>query len=403
MSKRKITDPKKKPLAASLVLLAALWAGSCTSDLTQPSDMPGANDKIPLLVRNITLEESAVATRAATAPAVGSSVGVFRHADSYYTVGSNNIKYTLTADKGWQPATAGTDILLGANDSRALLYAYHPSNDKIAVAADSVTVDLAARDYDAAYDLSYMAADSAQALDVGGLVYNFHPGVNFRMKHAYTRLGVTLTRGDDYGNAGAITAVSLTLNGGGKLYSTGTQNISTGDYTPGTADIEKITYTVPADTKITPTAKTASFSYLLPPDKSGTISDLTLTVTVDGITTRTTISAAGLDLKVGTYYAVKATLNYNGLAATTLKTTDWDSQPAWNEEVTFVPKLEFIDIGLPFLIAPGNLRAVKPAGSDAYKYFFAEEQEYYSGVVGSAYDPAGETIFAGTRSTPVRL
>lgn len=366
----------------SFTLLKLLFLlASCTTDLDGASGTPGANDPVPLLVKNITLEESAVATRAATAPAVGSSIGVFRQTDSYYTTASNNIKYTLSTDKGWQPATADTDILLGSNDSRALLYAYHPAGDKIAVKADNVTIDLAARAYDADYDLSYVPAGQAQALDVGGLVYNFHPGVNFTMRRAYTQLGVDLTRGDDYGGAGAVTAVSLTVNGGGKLYSGGTQNIATGAYTAGTADINKITYTVPADTKITPAAKTASFRHLLPPGKSGAISDLTLTATVDGMTTRTTISAAGLDLKAGTRYVVKATFNYNGLAAT-IKTTDWDSQTAWKEDVTFVPIVPPgpIDIGLDFVFAPGNLIATSD-GLGGYTYAFAEWQGYYSGDV----------------------
>lgn len=363
------------------VLKLLFLLASCTTDFDGPSGTPGANDPVPLLVKNITLEESAVATRAATAPAVGSSIGVFRQTDSYYTTASNNVKYTLSTDKGWQPATAGTDILLGSNDSRALLYAYHPAGDKIAVKADNVTIDLAARAYDADYDLSYVPAGQAQALDVGGLVYNYHPGVNFTMRRAYTQLGVDLTRGDDYGGAGAVTAVSLTVNGGGKLYSGGTQNIATGAYTAGTADINKITYTVPADTKITPAAKTASFRHLLPPGKSGAISDLTLTATVDGMTTRTTISAAGLDLKAGTRYVVKATFNYNGLAAT-IKTTDWDSQTAWKEDVTFVPIVPPgpIDVGLDFVFAPGNLIATSD-GLGGYTYAFAEWQGYYSGDV----------------------
>lgn len=364
----------------SFTILKLLFLlASCTADITQPSDNPEEDGRIPLLIKNITLEENSVITRAATAPAVGSVIGVFRQTDSYYTTASNNIKYTRTADKGWQVAAAGTDILLGADDSRALLYAYHPSNDKITVAADNVSVDLAAREYDADYDLSYVAAGNAQALDISGVVYNYHPGVNFPMKHAYTRLGVDLTRGDNYGGVGTVTAVSLTLHGGGKLYSTGTQNIATGNYTAGTADLDKLTYTVPADRKIIAADKTASFSYLLPPGKSGAISNLLLTVTVDGVTTTTVISAAGLDLKAGTNYVVKATLDYYGLTAATLKTTDWDSQPAWNEEVGFVPIIPPIDIGLPFVIAPGNLIATAKSDGSGYTYTFAPEQGYYSG------------------------
>lgn len=317
------------------------------------------------------------ATPAVTAPPAGSSIGVFRQADTYYTTASNNVKYTLAADGKWKVATTGTDILLGANDSRALLYAYYPNHGKIAVAADNVSVTMGSRAYDADHDLAYMAAGNAVATDAGGLVYNFHPGVNFTMKRAYTQLAVSLTRGDNYGGTGAVTAVSLTLNGGGKLYSSGTQNIATGTYTTGTANVDKITYTVPANTKVTTAAKTAVFAQLLPPGKDGTVSSLTLTVTVDGVTTNTTISTADLAMEAGKRYLVKATLNYYGLAAF-IKTTDWDSQTAWNEGADFVPEIPPVDIGLPFVIASGNLVAA-PNASGGYTYSFAEDQGYYSG------------------------
>ena len=77
------------------------------------------------------------------------------------------------------------------------------------MAADNSSVTLDNRAYDADYDLAYMAAGNAVATDAGGLVYNFHPGVNFTMKRAYTQLAVSLTRGADYGGTGAVTAVSL--------------------------------------------------------------------------------------------------------------------------------------------------------------------------------------------------
>ena len=355
-------------------LLPVLLLSACASEDMAENRESGNG---ALSVREVVTETGGTTTRAATAPPTGSSIGVFRQTDSYYTTASNNVKYTLATDGKWKVATTGTDILLGANDSRALLYAYYPSNSKIAVAADNVTVTLAARAYDADYDLAYMAAGNAVATDAGGLVYNFHPGVNFTMKRAYTQLAVSLTRGDGYGHTGAVTAVSLTLNGGGKLYSSGTQNIATGAYTTGTANVDKIIYTVPANTKVTTAAKTATFAQLLPPGKNGTVSNLTLTVTVDGVTTNTTIATADLAMEAGKRYLVKATLNYYGLAAS-IRTTDWDSQTAWNEEAEFVPIIPPIDLGLPFVIASGNLLAASN-GSGGYTYSFAEDQGYYSG------------------------
>ena len=378
---RKTTNNTIWASGRQLSLLIPLFLlGGCTAQEDVTEAQQAAYGK--LAVNEVVTFADGASTRAdatptATAPPAGSSIGVFRRADTYYTAAGNNVKYTLAADGKWKVATTGTDILLGANDCRALLYAYYPNHGKIAVAADNVSVTMSNRAYDADYDLAYMAAGNAEATDAGGLVYNFHPGVKFPMKRACTQLAVSLTRGGNYGGVGAVTAVSLTLNGGGKLYSSGTQNIATGVYTAGTADVDKVTCTVPANTKITTTARTATFAQLLPPGKNGTISDLTLTVTADGVTTNTTISTAGLAMEAGKRYLVKATLDYYGLAAT-IKTTDWDSQTAWDEGAEFVPVVSHdIDIGLDFYIADGNLIASKNA-DNTLSYAFADEQGYYS-------------------------
>lgn len=389
MMKRKMTNNTIWALGRKLTFLVPLFLlGSCAAQ-DDVTDAPQTGHGT-LAVNEVTTFTGSTFTRADAAPTVaippaGSSIGVFRQADSYYLTASNNVKYTFGTNGKWAVATAGTDILLGANDSRALLYAYYPNSGKIAVAADNTSVTLGNRAYDADYDLAYMPAGNAVATDAGGLVYNFHPGVKFPMKRAYAQLAVSLTRGDDYGGTGTVTAVSLKLNGGGKLYSSGTQNIATGVYTAGTADVEKITYAVPANTKVTTAAKTATFAQLLPPGKNGAVSNLTLTVTVDGVTTNTTIAATDLAMEVGKRYLVKATLNYYGLAAS-IKTTDWDSQTAWNEEAEFVPVIPPIDLGLTFVIASGNLLAA-PNGSGGYTYSFAEVQGYYSGdgTVGDYY------------------
>ena len=402
---RKTTNNTIWASGRQLSLLIPLFLlGGCTAQEDVTEAQQAAYGK--LAVNEVVTFADGASTRAdatptATAPPAGSSIGVFRQADTYYTAAGNNVKYTLAADGKWKVATTGTDILLGANDCRALLYAYYPNHGKIAVAADNVSVTMSNRAYDADYDLAYMAAGNAEATDAGGLVYNFHPGVKFPMKRACTQLAVSLTRGGNYGGVGAVTAVSLTLNGGGKLYSSGTQNIATGVYTAGTADVDKVTCTVPANTKITTAAKTATFAQLLPPGKNGTISNLTLTVTADGVTTKTTISTAGLAMEAGKRYLVKATLDYYGLAAT-IKTTDWDSQTAWDEGVEFLPPpppAHSIDIGLDFYIADGNLRATKETGSSSYTYAFAEGQGYYSGVDG-AYNSAGGDYFCWNWDDP---
>ena len=318
-----------------LFALAMVAMSACTEDeAVHPAS-------VTLAVQAVSAgEETGVAasradTRATTTePPVGSSIGLFRLTDSHYTTAVNQVKYTRSAS-GWAVATAGTEIKLGADDCRALLYAYYPNNDKISISGNE-TVTLGSRMYDSGYDLCYMAAGTAEAADAAsGQVYNFHPGVKIPMKRAYTQVAVSLTRGDDYAEPGSITAMSLTLNGGGHYYSSGTQNIRTGAYTAGTANINKIDYTVPADTKLTATDKNILLSYLMPPGKSGTLTNLTLSVTADGRTVTVPVSVAGLDMSAGKRYLVKAKLDYRSLDVQ-VETTDWDSQPSFDGgEVVF--------------------------------------------------------------------
>ena len=63
------------------------------------------------------------------------------------------------------------------------------------------------------------------------------------------------------------------------------------------------------------------------------------------------------------------------------------------------PPAHSIDIGLPFYIADGNLRATKETGSSSYTYAFAEGQGYYSGVDG-AYNSAGGDYFCWNWDDP---
>lgn len=313
----------------AVLLLAAGLLGACNE-----------SDSVEIATESLTVQEvfnseTTAVSRAVTTLTSG-SIGVFRKTDSYYNSASNNVKYTYTSSKWVLDAATleANKIKLGANDCRALLYAYYPNNGKIVVNADNVTVPLTSRMYDADYDLCYTKAGDATATS-NGVVYNFRPGVTFPMKHAYTQLSVSITRGAGYTDTGNITQVKLALNGGGNYYSTGTQNISTGVHTPGTA-VTTIDYTVPANTKVAKKDDNATLNYLLPPGKNGTINNLLLTLTVDGKTTQTQIAATSLAMEAGKRYVLKVLLNYNALAIGVNVTDDWDSQTAFNGEAEFV-------------------------------------------------------------------
>lgn len=320
-----------------VLLLAACLICACNneSEIVEPAGTSS------LGVQGVYNPGSEVVTRAAsTTPVTSGSIGIFRETDTYYTTLCANVKYTYTSGK-WALAAGETNkILLGAQDCLASLYAYYPNAGKISVEADNKSVKLNAQAYDADYDLCYCSSGSATATDAGGLVYNFHPGVAFTMKRAYTQIAVKLTRGVGYKATGNITAISVKVSPDdtGRYYSSGTQDISSGTYTPGTADKSEIIYTVPADTKLAATNASLQVNYLLPPGKSGAVNHLILSITADGTTAETKISVAGIvNMEAGKCYVLHALLNYDALAVNGIQVVDeWDSQPSFDGDAEFV-------------------------------------------------------------------
>lgn len=326
----KARNGKFRQSVVLLMVACLMCACSNESEYAEPAGM------LSLSVQGVyNYGGEAVATRAAATTTVTSgSIGVFRKEDPYYTPGSADVKYTYASGKWTRAADATDSIPLGAQDCRASLYAYYPNNGTISVGADNA-VALDARAYDADYDFCYCPLGSATAT-AGSAVYNYRPEVTFAMKRAYTQLAVKLTRGAGYRGDGNITAISVEVAETGQYYSTGTQDISTGTYTPGTAGIKEITYAIPAGTKLAKTNDVLQLGYLLPPGKNGTIEHLILSITADGVTTKTKIDVATAAMEAGKCYVLRALLNYDALAGGIEVSDEWDSQTPFNEEPEFI-------------------------------------------------------------------
>ena len=225
--------------------------------------------------------------------------------------------------------------------------------------------------------------------------------IKLTLTQLYSRLSLTFVKLADVEYTGTSALTQLKLTGAG-IHDGATYHPQDGTYTYGTAG-----YTA-ALTGITiegtnPKADDATkVDLLLPPCQTLT-EDLTITATVDTKEMEIIIPKAKLasTLAAGKQYNLLVKLKPMALVLGDIKTTDWDSRTAWNEEAAFVPALpkNAIDIGLDFYIADGNVVATSD-GKGGYTYAFAEEQGYYSGVDGAAYDAAGGDYFCWNTLAP---
>ena len=162
---------------------------------------------------------------------------------------------------------------------------------------------MVARIYDAAKDMSYGSATSA---DGSGMINNDHKGVRFiDMKHAYARLKLTFVRGTNVMSGRKCKIENIVLkNNSTNFYLQRQVDITTGTITEGTPAAEGYVHN--------PNVEIASgnqvYEYLLPP-QSLTDNKLTISVTVDGEVRTVTVTAFGGTLNAGGYYHVTLTIN----------------------------------------------------------------------------------------------
>lgn len=375
------------------LLLALLCGCSHESDITGSHSASDA-ERRPLGIAALSALADAVPTRTAdalhthTADAphtraaaitplpIDSEVGFFVQASGTDYAAVSNRQGSYVADEAlWLP----TDSiwLTGVKTNIAVYYPY----DNAQTTAGALKLTSAVRT-DASKDLwsTHFEAN------------NRTKDIKLTLTQLYSRLSITFVKLADTEYTGTSELKQLKLEGAG-IYDEATYHPLDGTYTYGTAGyIATLTdITIKGtDPKATDATKV---DLLLPPYKT-LAEDLTIIATVDTKEMKIIIPKAKLanTLAAGKQYNLLVKLKPMALVLGDIKTTDWDSQTAWNEEAAFVPEPppHAIDIGLDFYIADGNVVATKDGGS--YTYAFAEEQGYYSGVDG-AYNAAGGDYF----------
>lgn len=348
--------------------LALLLLAACSSQDSAWGDGDETADRRPLAVASLQAPVSSPQTRVTTSPLpADGEVGFFVLAGGSYAAVTNK-KGVYKADEGlWLP----TDSIWLSRDA-AKLALYYPY-DASQTTAGKLNLPAMVRPADGSKDLSSarFQADSHTK------------DISLTLTQLYTRLSVTFVKIADAEYTGTSSLTALKLEGAG-VYPTATYTFADGAYTYGNTT----GYTATLNPAVTITGVNAAAAdatkvdLLLPPYQTLT-QDLTFTVTVDTKEMKIVIPKAKLNntLTAGKQYNITVKLKPTALVLdeNSIKITEWDSRTAFNEEAKMENgPIEYVDIGLDFVIAPGNLIATAD-GNGGYTYAFAEDQGYYSG------------------------
>ena len=374
-----------RKIALVLPLLAALFCACSQAD-----DCPaGESGRVrrPLGVTSLSAPADALPTRAADAlptraadapqtrtatvtplPTDG-AVGFFMQANAPLYSEINNRKGVYKADENlWLP----TDSiwLSGVAAKLALYYPY----DAAQTTAGKLNLTSAVRTDDAKDLWSTRFEADSHTKDI-----------SLTLTQLYSRLSITFVKLADAEYTGTSALTGLKLAGAG-IYSAATYTLADGKYAYGTAGYTATLAGVTIKGTNAAADDATRVDLLLPPYPALT-EDITLTATVDTKEMKIIIPKAKLSntLAAGKQYNITLKLKPAALVLGSIKTTDWDSQTAFTADAEMEnPPAKPVDIGLDFLIAPGNVRAT-PDGKGGYTYAFAEDQEHIKSEYGGDY------------------
>ncbi|MEB3373951.1 fimbrillin family protein [Bacteroides sp. CR5/BHMF/2] len=353
----------------TILLLIPLLLASCSQDETLPGGSPRCRQHASLALSTLQatgIDGGKAATRAVTTTdyPTGKSIGFFvkENTTDGYTACNNRKGDYNTTRRLWLPTP--DSIWLNNHDADIAIYAPY---DAAQTTAAALNLAACLRPADGSKDIwckRFTANNTSKNLAV-------------TLEHVYTRLALTVTRDANY-KADAVLATTFALEGN-EVYQSGTYKPfdATTPYIYGTDT--GLTPTVPATTLNASTASAVYDLLLLPATLTG---DLTLTLTVDGKKMRVTVAKekfASTKLEAGKQYNVNLALKPGKLEVTSVSVEKWDAlAEVSGGNAEFDEYTDFVDIGVGFYIAKGNLMTTKQADG-TLSYAFADEQGYYSG------------------------
>lgn len=356
------------------IIACCLFGLSLLASCAQDDNLPGGSpaDSRPALLGLSTLQAADMAgdeaaTRAVATPDYPKDqfIGFFVKEDKTngYPACNNRQGTYNNARKLWLPTP--DSIWLNNHDADIAIYAPY---DAAQTATAALTLTACLRPADGSKDIwckRFTANNKSKDLTA-------------TLEHVYTRLCITVTLDADYKAEAKLTDIALA---GDDIYAGTT-------YKP----FEAVPYIYDENNKgvsLTPTkvlnttTTSATYDLLLIPTAAGTTltDDLTLTLTVDGKIMRVKIAKekfTDTKLEAGKQHNINLKLTPGKLTLSSVTVVEWDAlAEADGGQAEFdEPSVDWIDIGLNFLIAKGNMVATKQ--TDSYTYAFAEEQGYYN-------------------------
>lgn len=286
-------------LPAILISAVMTLCGCSNENILQP-DLTS----VPLNVGSLRLNAGLAARAGGTLVTTdGATIGIFLTNEGGYTAVYNKT-YTCTDGKWENAAPVCVD-----NRTGKVLAVYDP-NGLVTFAANSTvtTNTLQAQSYD---DKKIWYYDNT----TGSGVNNTNSTVAFQMIPAYSRLKLSIKRhASNYVGNCAITDVKLQTTG--NLYTNNALDISSAAL-QGSADTKAWSYN-PNIASIAAGATNTDYDVIFPPQSLS--SDLTITLTIDGMNRSVTVPAVnfGGSLKAGQQYTIEllitesATIIFNG-------------------------------------------------------------------------------------------
>lgn len=334
----------------SLIICAALY-GSCTDndEWTGGRHDEGDTSSSSLQIFSVTVDEAmGVSTRTVESLKAGESIGVYlqgtKTAGETECAPVNNREYKLL-DKGWGPALPADTIYL--YQEKAQVSAYYPYDENMKYTASSYDettgTETGKTDYPNLIPLSTQPYDQKKELfiDLHKEVDLWNRKVTFGLTHAYSRLKLSIVRGDNYPlSVCKLSSVTLAND---SLFSNGVLDLTDGKVKTQPDDTYRRNigqYSVPASC-----GTGSSLPYLfdnvnmkygidllmvptkLKPDASNEKNGLAIVVNVGGLPATVMVPLTDLSsFEPGKAYTISMVLNGVQLSPPTVTTIGWDEK-----------------------------------------------------------------------------
>lgn len=334
----------------AMIFCAAL-CGSCTdnNEFTEGRHEKGDASSSFLQIFSVTVDETVrISTRNADPLPEGESIGIYlqgtKSAGETECLPIYNRHYTRTT-AGWGPTVPNDTIYLYQEEAQ--ISAYYPYDENMkytGISYDEATgAEIGRTDYPNLIPLSTQPYDQSKELfiDLHKTADLWNRKLTFNLTHAYSRLRLSIVRGDDYPlSVCKLSSVSLSND---SLFSNGVLDLTDGKVKTRPDDIyrrEVGQYAVPAtcgtgsslpyefnavntryeiDLLIVPT--------LLKPDSSDDTKGLAIVVNVGGLPATVMVPLDDLsEFKPGNSYNISMQLNGMKLSPPMVTITGWDEK-----------------------------------------------------------------------------